>query len=386
MEIQDKIVVKKELIESYANGIVPADEGNNYVEIPFISSGPGFVAAARSRIESVGAQPQSLLASVKQLSLEEFKEYHRRISADMAFIKYNGDINMSDIEFYSYDRFLVFGQIWKRARADGIIPDIEDVTFGKDVNDIVFIWLVRGTNLERIKVGLSEETQKRISTLIRRYAFAKRTIDPLTGTLNRLQNNELTVSRFCDIYPMKVWAMWVHPKVSERPDFMTFSDLSKEEKEKIRLFRCPSLPYLCSKTRADGSKDVSDFNGILLVHTIVLTDFDRLMFEWVKHKDNMPNEFTPRVDLIKKIIRKKSTARVLVPEDKAKYETLSKTNLIVGTSHLDMKENLAALNEIKGILKKMLGAVLHGEVRAQISLNDLLRSLNDKDKLPEIQF
>ena len=114
-------------------------------------------------------------------------------------VRYKGDINMSDVEFYSYDRFLVFGQIWKRARADGIIPDLEDVTFGKDVNDIVFIWLVRGTNFERIKVGLSEKTTKRIDTLIRRYAFSKRSVDPLTGTLTRLQNDELTVSRFCDI-------------------------------------------------------------------------------------------------------------------------------------------------------------------------------------------
>ena len=83
---------------------------------------------------------------------------------------------------------------------------------------------------------------------------------------------------------MKVWAVWTNPKVGERPDFLTFTSLTKAEKESIRYFRCPSLPYFCSKTRPDGSKDISDFLNILIIHAIVLTDFDRLMFEWVKNR------------------------------------------------------------------------------------------------------
>jgi len=385
-EAEEKTMEQQDIIDGYEEGIVQADEGKSYVEIPFVSSGTGIVEKNRSRYESLSAQPQTLVNAVKQLTIEEFEEYHRKISADMAFMLYKGDITMADIEFYTYDRYLVFEQIFERAKINGIIPDIKDKTFGKDVNDIVFIWLVRGTNLDRIKVGLNPTIQERIDQLVRRYSFTKREIDRETGSLKKLKNNELTVSRFCDVYPMKVWAMWNHPTKSERPDFVTFTDLSKEEKDLIRLFRCPSLPYLCSKTNPDGSKNSSDFNGILLVHVIVLTDFDRLMYEWVRNNPNMPDEYVPRVDLIKKIIKHKITARRLVPKDDAKYEELSKTNLITGTNPQDMKENIDTLNGVKEVLKKMLKSILDGEMTSRVTVIDLLKTLNEKDKLPEIEF
>ena len=370
--LQAEIVKKTELLSNCEKNTFLAEEGDNFVDIPFISAGSGFVDTIRNRIESTSSQPQNQVTVLKQLTLEEFREYHRKVSEDMSLIKYKGDITMADVEFYSYDRFLVFKTIWERARSDGIILSLEDETFGKDVNDVVFVWLVRGTNFERIKTGLSPKTQTRLETLIRRYGFKNRAVNQDTGAMVRLQNDELTVSRFCDIYPMKVWAVWTNSKLSERPDFITFTGLSKAEKESIRYFRCPSLPYFCSKTRSDGSKDISDFQNILIIHAIVLTDFDRLMFEWVKNRENMPDEFTPRIELIKKIIKKKALAEDLVPKDQDKFDILSKAGLIIGSNCHDMKENPTVINNVKDVLKKMLGAVLYGEEKVETSLDDLL--------------
>ena len=97
-------------------------------------------------------------------------------------------------------------------------------------------------------------------------------------------------------------------------------------------------------------------------------------------------EFTPRIGLIKKIIKKKALADELVPTDQDKYDVLSKAGLITGNNRHVMKEDLQIVNNVKDILKKILRTILYGEEKVETSLDEVLRSLTEMDKLPELQF
>ena len=56
--------------------------------------------------------------------------------------------------------------------------------------------------------------------------------------LEGLSDDTLTVSRFCDLYPMRVWAVWKNPVKMDRLEFDRFTDLSAEDKSLIRPFCC----------------------------------------------------------------------------------------------------------------------------------------------------
>ena len=304
-------------IDNFKGQAIPANKVEKYVDIPQLSAGTGVVEKFIKQFnEGSTASTSSQQVVVRnQLTIEEFTDYHKKISNDMKMEEFKGHISMADIEFYSYDRGQVFKKIWECANKNAMTAKMSDKDFAADVTDIAFIWLVRGTNFERIKKGLSQGTQDCLNTLINKYGFKSRKIDDTTKAMVRLQNDDLTVSRFCDLYPMRVWAIWHHTDKTQRPSFLTHTYLTDEEIEIARSLRCPSLPYLCSKTLPNKSKDCSDFKNLLSFHSFFLLDFDRLMFLWVKGRPNMPSNFKPRLGLICQIVRKKVMAKEFVPKN-----------------------------------------------------------------------
>ena len=374
--IEIEIRKNKDTMESLQSQILPDKTGANFVIVPNSDINIGNVKEYVRQINEGTASSTSQQVVLRgSFTMEEFEGLHDKISKDMKMSEYKGTINMSDIEFYSYDRVQVFKKIFDCANKDSITGKLSKKDLAADITDICFIWLVRGTNFEKIKDGLNQETQKRIGTLISRYGFKNRTIDTTTKMMARLQNDTLTVSRFCDLYPMRVWALWHNSDETQRPGFMTHTNFSKKELKTIRSLRCPSLPYLCSRTRPDKTKDCAPFKSLLAFHSYFLLDFDRLMYSWVKDRPNMPKEFKPRLGLISQIVKKKVMAKDFVPKDEEKYKELKAAKLIVGENPSEMREDPVLVEDLVPIAKKIISSVMSEQLAIEGSLKDILAIL-----------
>ena len=182
------------------------------------------------------------------------------IQRDVKISNFKSTIQLFKIDFYAYGRQRVFKTIDSGAAKAGIATDTKEniFKFGEDLYDIIFIWLVRGTNFQRIKRNLSDTVKARTDELISRYDFRPRR-ELKEGVLERLSDDTLTISRICDIFPMRVLAVWMNSNKKERSDFCTFTDLNAEERVLVRPFHCPALPYFCSKT-VNCKQDISMFH------------------------------------------------------------------------------------------------------------------------------
>ena len=381
-EAESKVRANKDVIHSLKADIIPDEKNQGYVIVPN-NSNVGNVKEYVKQINSGAVSTSKQIAIKGTLSLDEFKGLHDSISRDMKMTEYKGTISMSDIEFYSYDRVQVFKKIFECAQKDSITGRISKEDLGADITDICFIWLIRGTNFDKIKDGLNQVTKKRIETLISRYSFKNRTIDADTKNMARLQNDTLTVSRFCDLYPMRVWALWHNKDESQRPGYISYTNFSEHELKIIRSLRCPSLPYLCSKTREDKTKDLAPFKKLLAFHTYFLLDFDKLMYTWVKDRPNMPKEFKPRLGLISQIVKKKAMATDFVPNDQEKFTELQAVGLIRGNNASDMREDPDLVEKLVPIAQKIIRSVLSEQPAIESSLKDVLATLEDQRKIPD---
>ena len=131
--LRDDISKSKLKIKELRDAIKEAERPKTPVETPVGSS--GIVREVTNRLQSITSNVSESENST-QLTLREFEGYHEDIARDMTLTKYKGDIVMADVEFYSYDRSLVFRKIWERATAQGVIPTIRNTEFGKDVTTL----------------------------------------------------------------------------------------------------------------------------------------------------------------------------------------------------------------------------------------------------------
>ena len=85
--LQNEVMKKTELLHKYENDIIPAEEGNDFVDVPFMSTGPGFFDNIRNRLESTSSQSQQI--AVPKNSLKSNVVYEYKCSYDKS-IQYIG--------------------------------------------------------------------------------------------------------------------------------------------------------------------------------------------------------------------------------------------------------------------------------------------------------